>query len=262
MSNGADETGPVTRAARPPRDPVPPSLDAVPVAGAGDRGRAADRGAAAPEPWRIRVTEHALVPPSELINSPENARLHPKAQQEAVRAAIHELGFVGEILVSRRSGRILDGHLRVAEALREGQALVPVGWVACDSDEQELAILATHDPIGAMATADRDRFAELADRAGLAADPLKALVATLAATPDRRRADPGESEPEGRAIGAAFGPQGGGRLGPVGGLVHPVVVECPTERDAEILLEQLADEGHAAYLLPASPGSLESGGPS
>lgn len=253
MSDGADETGPVARARRPLREPVPPSLDAGAVAGPGDRAGPAVIDPPAAGPWRIRVTEHALVPPSELINSPENARLHPKAQQEAVRAAIHELGFVGEILVSKRSGRILDGHLRVAEALRDGQALVPVGWVACDSDEQELAILATHDPIGAMATADRDQLAVLVEKAAVEAEPLQAMLAAMAG----RR-----PEPAGRVIGAGFGPRGGGgRLGPVAGLVHPVVVECPSERDAEILLEQLADEGHAAYLLPASPSSLEDGGP-
>lgn len=259
------------RRGRPPRDPVaetaPVNEPAVAAAAGADDEHAGPRHRAGPadrsgpadpsrSPWRLLVTAHDLVRPSDLINHPENARAHPKPQQEAVRAAIHELGFVGEILVSKRSGRILDGHLRVAEALRDGQEVVPVGWVECDSDEQELAILATHDPLGAMATADRTQLAALAEKARITSGPLQTMLAQLATRPTGR---PAEEEPGGRVIGSAFGPQGGGHgghLGLVAGLVHPVVVECPSEEEAEVLLEQLADDGHAAYLLPASPSSL------
>jgi hypothetical protein len=171
-----------------------------------------------------------------------------------VTAAIDELGFVGEILASRRSGRILDGHLRVAEALRAGQALVPVGWLDCASDEEEAAILATYDPLGALATADRERLAGLTDKADLASERLRAVLATLAT---RARPQP-KAPPDRRVKGAAFGPQGGGRrLGRVGGLIYPVVVECPDEASAECLLEQLAEDGHRAYLISASASALE-----
>jgi hypothetical protein len=166
---------------------------------------------------------------------------------------IDDLGFVGEVLVSRRSGRILDGHLRVEEALRTGQAVVPVGWVDCRSDDEEAAILATHDPIGAMATADRQRLAQLAEKVQLGSDPLKALLIRLAARP-APAPDP-EPEPSSRAGGGGAG-QGSGHLGAVGGLIHPVVVECGSEEEAEDVLALLVDDGHHAYLLPASPSSL------
>lgn len=139
--------------------------------------------------------------------------------------------------------------------------MVPVGWVDCQSDADEAAILATHDPIGAMATADRAKLAELAEKAQIQADPLRVMLANL----DRRRPGPGDTDtPTGRVIGAAFGPQGGGRaqhLGRVGGLIYPVVVECPTESAAEELLEALTEDGHAAYLLEASASSVEGGAP-
>jgi hypothetical protein len=164
---------------------------------------------------------------------------------------IDDLGFVGEVLVSRRSGRILDGHLRVEEALRTGQAVVPVGWVDCRSDDEEAAILATYDPIGALATADRQRLAQLAEKVQLGSDPLKALLIRLAARP-APAPDP-EPEPASRAGG---GGAGAGRLGAVGDLIHPVVVECGSEEEAEDVLALLVDDGHHAYLLPASPSSL------
>jgi hypothetical protein len=207
----------------------------------------------APTPWAVRVTAHELVAPELLIAHPDNFRCHPESQRTAVRSVIDDLGFVGEVLVSRRSGRILDGHLRVEEALRTGQAVVPVGWVDCRSDDEEAAILATHDPIGAMATADRQRLAQLAEKVQLGSDPLKALLIRLAARP-ATAPDP-EPEPAPRAGGGGFG-QGSGRLGAVGDLIHPVVVECGSEEEAEDVLALLVDDGHHAYLLPASPSSL------
>jgi hypothetical protein len=218
-----------------------------PLAGPGPGARRDDPAAAAAPPWRFLVAEHSLVAPSDLINHPENPKRHPAAQAEAVASAIAELGFIGEIVVSRRSGRILDGHLRVAQALRDGQPLVPVGWADCESDEQELAILATYDPLGAMATADRDRLAALADRDLVAAGPLKQMLSGLAARP-----------PSPRPGGTAGAPRGA-HLGAVPDLVHPVVVECASEGDAEVLLDRLTDEGHAAYLLPPSPSGLAEG---
>lgn len=237
--------GPAARRS-PPSGPADDA--ALPVAGARDRAGAAAGGGQPAGPWRLLVTEHALVAPGDLINHPENARHHPPLQAEALRDAICEIGFMGEVYVSKRSGRILDGHLRVAEALRAGQALVPVGWVACDSDEQELALIATYDPLGALATADKEQLARLAETAGLESASLTAMLASMAG-----------AKPAGRVIGAPFGPQGGGHLGAVPDLVHPVVVECESENDAEALLEELTDQGHVAYLLPPSPTAVGDG---
>lgn len=231
----------------PVRAPGPDGHAGVP--GPGDRaGPAAGEPATGSEaaPWRLRIGRHGLVAPAELINHPENYKGHPEQQREAVRAAIDELGFVGEILVSTFSGRILDGHLRVAEALRAGQPLVPVGWVDCENEEEEAAIIATHDPLGAMATADKQQLAALAEKANLSSDPLKAMLGGLTVTAARR----------GPAPAGAFAGSGG-RLGVVPDPIHPVVVECDSEQEAEALLEDLADDGHRAYLLPPSPSALE-----
>lgn len=241
------------------RGPVADPPDVHDVSGDGDRAGPPDRpDAAAPATtaWQFRVVGHDLVSPGDLITHPDNFKGHPEAQRDSLLAAIDEVGFVGEVLVSRRSGRILDGHLRVAEALRTGQPVVPVGWVDCQSDEDEAAILASHDPIGAMATADKQKLAALTEKADLQAGPLKAALTLMAA----RKPPPAPSEdPGGRLIGSAFGPQGGGRgghLGTVRDTVYPVVIECQTEAQAEELLEVLADEGHSVYLLEASVSAV------
>jgi hypothetical protein len=51
----------------------------------------------------------------------------------------------------------VDGHLRVTLAMRDNQPTVPVVYVEL-SEAEEAEILATLDPIGAMAVADREKL--------------------------------------------------------------------------------------------------------
>ena len=76
-------------------------------------------------------------------------------------------------MVNRRTGFVVDGHARVEEALTRHEPTVPVLYVDL-SPEEEALVLATLDPIGAMATRDDDRLTELlrdlhTDDAGLQA---------------------------------------------------------------------------------------------
>lgn len=84
--------------------------------------------------------------------------------------------------MNRRTGHLLDGHLRLRLALGRGEPTVPVLEVDLEPDEERL-VLATLDPIGAMAEADGERLDELlaslmVDDAALAGllDELKAAV--------------------------------------------------------------------------------------
>lgn len=105
------------------------------------------------QPWRNRIVGHGDVAPDQLEAHYANFRTHPGFQQEALTGLIHELGYTMPVLVSQRTGRVLDGHLRVTLALREDQATIPVTYVDVDEAE-ELLILSTADPLAAMAQAD------------------------------------------------------------------------------------------------------------
>lgn len=192
--------------------------------------------------------------PRDLIAHPDNYKAHPDRQTEAIGSAIAEIGWIGEIYVSSRTMRILDGHMRVAEAIRTGQPSIPVALIDCPTEADELQILATFDPIGAMALNDAMKVASLAARAGFSesADPLKQMLAGISG---HRPPEPAE-EPGGRIIGAGFGPQGGGHLGRVGNLVYPVVVECDDPGEQDAVLDQLTEEGHVAYTLEPSPSAV------
>jgi len=103
--------------------------------------------------WRNRIVGEGDEDPEQLLANPDNWRVHPKAQQEPLGEILGEVGWVTRIIVNKTTGHVVDGHLRVQLALRRGEKSVPVTYVELTEDE-EMLILATLDPISAMATTD------------------------------------------------------------------------------------------------------------
>mgnify|MGYP005814882021 CR=1 FL=1 len=122
-----------------------------------------------------RVTEMRLVPADQLIANPANWRRHPQAQQRALAAVLDEVGFAGAVIAREDEDGglvIIDGHAR-AEMV--GEATVPV--LVTDLTEAEAdVVLATYDPIGAMAQKDHEAFATLAARIDTANETLLGLL--------------------------------------------------------------------------------------
>lgn len=129
--------------------------------------------------WRNRIVGHADVVPAELVPNPRNWRSHPTEQQRALAGALGEVGWVAEVLVNRTTGNVVDGHLRIELALSRREPAVPVTYVELSEAEEHL-VLASLDPLAAMATAEKDELETLL--AGLAPDDdaLAALLAELA----------------------------------------------------------------------------------
>src|SRR5665811_2389874 len=130
-------------------------------------------------PWRSRIVGMEDVAPDQLLAHPLNWREHPGPQRDALRGSLSEVGWVQNVVVSKRTGHVVDGHARVEEALSKGEPTVPVLYVDL-SPEEEALVLATLDPIGAMATRDDARLQELLS--GIAVDDaaLLALLVDLA----------------------------------------------------------------------------------
>lgn len=104
--------------------------------------------------WRNRITGAAEVDPNQLLAHPQNWRIHPKHQQDALAGVLAEVGWVQQVIVNERTSTVIDGHMRVTLALRNDEPTMPVSYVDLDEEEEAL-ILATLDPIGAMAYADQ-----------------------------------------------------------------------------------------------------------
>jgi hypothetical protein len=111
-------------------------------------------------PIRDRIRELRRVRAADLIPNPKNWRLHPKAQADALRGLLTELGYADALLVRELAdGKLLiiDGHLR---AQTKADALVPV--LVLDLTEEEAdKLLSTLDPLGSMAERDTERFRAL-----------------------------------------------------------------------------------------------------
>jgi hypothetical protein len=111
-------------------------------------------------PWRSRITGHADVAPVDLVPNPRNWRTHPAEQQRALGGALSEVGWVTGVVVNRITGNVVDGHLRIKLALARHEPTVPVTYVELSEHEEDL-VLATLDPIGAMADAEATALAAL-----------------------------------------------------------------------------------------------------
>jgi len=98
--------------------------------------------------------------PADLLAHPLNFRVHSHAQKEAMRGALSAIGVTQNAVVSKRTGRILDGHMRVEMAVESGQPKYPVTYVDL-TEEEERAALATFDALGSMAVTDADVLGNL-----------------------------------------------------------------------------------------------------
>ena len=112
--------------------------------------------------YRSRITGLRRVKASDLTPHPENWREHPPEQIGALEGVLGDVGFAGAVLARELpDGRlqIIDGHAR-AETM--GDQEVPVLVTDLDEDEARL-VLATYDPIGAMAESNGEALTALLD---------------------------------------------------------------------------------------------------
>lgn len=110
--------------------------------------------------WQSRIVGYGTERPDQLMAHPENWRVHTKRQREALTQLLDKVGWVQNVLVNQRTGHVLDGHLRVGEAISRGEAGVPVTYVDLDDDEERL-VLASLDPIASLAVTDSSSLTAL-----------------------------------------------------------------------------------------------------
>ena len=127
---------------------------------------------------RDRIKELRRVPASELIPNPKNWRTHPVAQQDALRGVLAEVGYADALLARETPEGLMlvDGHLR-AETTPDAD--VPVLVLDIDESEADL-MLATLDPLAAMAGRDEERLTDLLAAVSSENDTVDALLQTLA----------------------------------------------------------------------------------
>jgi hypothetical protein len=104
--------------------------------------------------FRIRIKGLERKPASAFKFNPLNWRVHGEVQRDALRTMLGDVGWVQTVIENKRTGNVIDGHLRIEEALAENpDQLVP--YIVVDlSAAEEKAVLATLDPISLLAETD------------------------------------------------------------------------------------------------------------
>lgn len=108
--------------------------------------------------WRNRIVRTGTAPASEFKANERNWRVHPKAQRDALKGVLSEVGWVTGVITNVTTGNVIDGHARIEEALKLGDE-TPVPFVEVElSEDEEMKILATLDPLSAMAGSDKEQL--------------------------------------------------------------------------------------------------------
>ncbi len=190
------------------------------------------RSLTSPMKIRDRIRELRRVPASQLRPNAKNWRVHPRRQQDALRAMLAEVGYADALLARELpdgSLELIDGHLR-AETTPDQE--VPV--LVLDVDEQEAAkLLALLDPLAGLAETNEDALRGLLREVETESQSLQAVLDELAAEGDAAPGETPEDLPPEVAVPEAF----------------QVVVECRDEAEQKIVYEQLTAEGRKCKLL-------------
>ena len=184
-----------------------------------------------PTDYRNRIKALEYVDAADLTAHPGNWREHPQAQAEAMRGVLAEVGIAGALLAyrSERQGGalvVIDGHLRKDAAPQTWPVLI------LDVDDAEADyILATHDPLAAMAAADAGALDALLSSVQSGEAAVQQMLADLA--------------------------EGAGLYAPVDGIdpslipgegrykeQYGVIIVCADEPEQQTIYERLTAEGY------------------
>jgi hypothetical protein len=118
--------------------------------------------------WKNRIVGYGQIDVEDALAHENNWRIHAMSQQEEMRGILETIGVIQNIIINKRTSdawpvgdrgveTMIDGHMRIALAMRHGQQTLPVTYVDLDPGEEAIA-LATFDPIGALAGSSREQL--------------------------------------------------------------------------------------------------------
>lgn len=160
---------------------------------------------ARPEAFRSRIVGEGSEAPDQLLANPANWRVHPQHQMQALEGVLDQVGWVQRVIVNRTTGHVVDGHARVALALRREEPAVPVLYVELTEAEERL-ILASLDPLAALAVTDQDMLDSLLRDVEAEGDALGEFLAGLATQDEDPAGSGGDggSQPGAGSLAAKF----------------------------------------------------------
>jgi hypothetical protein len=129
--------------------------------------------------WKNRIVRTAQVDPARLVENPDNWRKHADDQAGVVDGILSEVGWVQRVIVNKRTGHIVDGHLRIKLAIQREEKTVPVEYIDVTLEEEKKIIL-TLNSSGGMAGKDPDKLIPLLKEVHFSTALLDPLLEELA----------------------------------------------------------------------------------
>ena len=179
---------------------------------------------------RDRIQELRRVPAQELLDHDGNPRRHPQAQRDALRGVLEQVGIAGALVAyhsERNGGRLtlIDGHLRKQDHDLDWPTLI-----LDVTDEEADLLLATHDPLAALAEYDKPRLQALLQEVRAKSPAVVGMLQDLA-----KKAGAGREE---REKAPALPPER-----------FEVLVECRDEGHQREVYDRLTEEGLTCRVL-------------
>ena len=133
-----------------------------------------------------------------LAENPRNWRRHSEEQLQSIRELLEdpEVGWAGVCLFNERTGRLIDGHAR--KSVVDPKTPIPV-LVGSWSEEAERKILATLDPVSAMARGDAAAYQALVESVNADGLWVRDLIQGTMRDLDRQATDDGDGADSGAA---------------------------------------------------------------
>ena len=178
---------------------------------------------------RDRVKELRRVRASELIPNPKNWRTHPTAQKDALRGVLAEIGYADALIAREQEDgtlQLLDGHLRAETTPDQEIPVLIVDVTQAEADK----ILATLDPLSAMAGKDVELLGDLVANLETESDALRDMLNANLGLDNAQEDGSHEKEP---IIPELF----------------QVVIECENEIHQGEVYEKLRADGFRCRLL-------------
>ena len=110
--------------------------------------------------YRNRIVEMKKISVKDLEDHPENWRIHPVEQKEAMETSLNHVGVTAPIIVRpfKEGYQVIDGHMRIS--MFKDNDTVPCIVVDLDDNETRHA-LASYDGIAGLAITNTDMYSEL-----------------------------------------------------------------------------------------------------
>ncbi len=187
---------------------------------------------------RDRIIDFKRIKASELLKNPRNWRRHPPSQRRALEGVLQEVGYADALLARETPDglELIDGHLR-AETTPDME--VPVLILDLTEEEANL-VLATLDPLAAMATTDLDLFLPLAESIASEHDMVQRLLEAVA----NSETIPLPNDPGGSSAGGEA-PNQGAEIQDA----FSIIVACTDESHQAEVFEKLTEEGYQCRAL-------------